>query len=700
MNLKDSFSKQEYDLIVSLLKKEPNQTELALFSAMWSEHCSYKSSKVHLKKFGEISSPDIVAGFGENAGVIDIKQGEKVAFKMESHNHPSYIEPFHGAMTGVGGILRDVFTMNARPIALANYLCFGEKLHPKTSHLLKGVVSGIGGYGNCIGIPMLTGRTIFSSHYNENIIVNALALGYFGPQDSLMTSQTNQAEALIVYAGARTGKDGIHGASMASESFDEQVESKQSTVQIGDPYYGKLLMEGSLEVMNKKLILAAQDMGAAGLTSSSFEMASKGKIGMEIHLDKVPLRDSTMQPEEILLSESQERMLFICLPENYEEVRKVFEKWNLSVCSIGKTTKEKNIKLYWNQKTLTSINPSILTDNAPEYKRPFEKWSFPYKTKDQNKTLTKKDENKNNTLIKILKNPNGSSKEFIYKQYDKTVGSKTAEDCSFPIGILELPHSKRFLGLALGGRPFILDCDSFEGGKDSIIYPALQLSMRGFKPLAVTDCLNFGNPEKKEIMSSFVATIEGMVEAAQSFSTPVISGNVSFYNESGNKNILPTANIGMVGIQEKEKSSWPQNDFKKDEQVYLIHLHQCLMPNVLLSKNKNFYGNLDVKKLFQWSESIRSISSKIKSASVVHSFGLAYTLAKMSFKGISVNVENDLLDPFQTRMYEIVCTTKESKSSFEKTLKSLNLEYSYLGKTQPDIFSYGSQIKLSIKDFN
>ena len=698
LNLKDSFSKQEYNLIVSLLNREPNNIELALFSAMWSEHCSYKSSKVHLKKLGDIQSSDVIAGFGENAGVIDLKKGEKVAFKMESHNHPSYIEPFHGAMTGVGGILRDVFAMNARPIALANYLCFGEKDHPQTPHLVKGVVQGIGGYGNCIGIPMLTGRTLFSSCYNENIIVNALALGYLGPKNSLMTSQTDHVGADIIYVGARTGKDGIHGASMASESFSDQKEKKQSTVQIGDPYYGKLLMEGCLEVMNKKLVLAAQDMGAAGLVSSSFEMASKGPVGMDIHLDQIPLRDSTMQPEEILLSESQERMLLICLPENYKKVKEIFEKWNLSVCKIGQTTENKNVNLYWREKILTSLDPALLTTKAPEYQRPYKKWSFSHQVKDVKNTIPQALVN-NQTLINLLKDSNGNSKEFIYTQYDQTVGGQTAQDCLFPIGITQLPHSRRFLGLALGGRPSILQCDSFEGGKDAIIYPALQLFVRGFQPLALTDCLNFGNPEKEEIMSSFVATIDGMVDAAKNFSIPIISGNVSFYNESRNKNIAPTANIGMVGIQDSPK--WSQIHFKENEQIYLVYLHECLIKHnfhsVFKNQDMSFYGNLNTKKILKWANQIRMLSQKAQSIQIVHSLGLAYTLARMSLNGTGVLIKNDKWHPFQTRLYEIICTTNQP-SIFEKTLQKMQLSYTHLGYTQPNLFSYGSGIKLSIKD--
>ncbi len=655
-----SFPKKEYQQIISLLGKEPNKVELALFSALWSEHCSYKSSKAHLKKFSQIKSPQVLAGFGENAGVIDIGRGEKIAFKMESHNHPSRIEPLHGAMTGVGGILRDIFAMNARPIALANYLCFGEADYPITKHLVNGVVRGIGGYGNSIGIPTITGRTTFHPAYNENILVNALALGVYGPQDNIMKSQTRQSGAYIVYAGARTGRDGIHGASMASESFSNQKEKKQSTVQVGDPFYGKLLMEACLEAM-KKDVLAAQDMGAAGLISSSFEMASKGNMGMTLHLDKAPLRDSSMKPEEILLSESQERMLLICSPENYPQLQKIFQKWSLPTAVLGETTEERKVKLYWKNKLLTSIDPLLLTDKAPELNRPFKKWSFPNRAAvERSKNFKETNQSFEEKLTALLSQKENVSREFIYTQYDQRVGAKTAGDCSFPIGIVQLPYSKRFLGLALGGRPALMQVDAFEGGKDSILYPAIQLALRGFKPLAVTDCLNFGNPEKEEIMSQFVSAVEGMAESARNLSTPVISGNVSFYNESAEKNIIPTPAVGMTGLT--TAVDWPKARFKnKGEHIYLITKHL-----LTLSKDTQcFSGRLNPKEIRQWTQFLLSISSKIKNAKAVGYLGLAYTLSQMTEKGVGAKVQVDL-DPFQTRLYEVIVTvSSDKKEEFE-----------------------------------
>ena len=463
---KYQFSKEEFQRIVSLLGREPLSIEQALFSALWSEHCSYKSSKIHLKKLPN-SSPRVVTSFGENAGVIDLGKGERVAFKMESHNHPSRIVPFHGAMTGVGGILRDIFTMNARPIALAHYLCFGDEKYPITLSLVDGVVRGIGGYGNCIGLPMVTGKTEFHSSYNENILVNALALGVYEPEDVVMTSQIKDVGALVVYVGSRTGRDGIHGASMASESFGEE-KKQQSTVQVGDPFFGKLLMEACLESMKKNLVLTAQDMGAAGLISSSFEMASKGNLGMVLHLDQVPLRDSTLNPEEILLSETQERMLLVCSPQKYPELEKVFNRWKLPIKVIGEVISQREMKLFWKNKELTSIDPHLLTEKAPEWNRPYNKWSFPHQTSQKEKTFSEVSHPKE-TLIQILNSPEGCSKRPLYSQYDQRVGVRTAWDCSDPMGIIQLP-SKRFLSIVLGGRPHLLEKDAFIGGSDSIFF--------------------------------------------------------------------------------------------------------------------------------------------------------------------------------------------------------------------------------------
>lgn len=696
-------SKSEYEKIISLLGKEPSRIELALFSAMWSEHCSYKSSKKHLKKLFS-KSPRVITGFGENAGVIDLYEGERVAFKMESHNHPSKIEPFHGSMTGVGGILRDIFAMNARPIALANYLCFGEKNYHLTKSLLKGVSRGIGGYGNCIGIPTVTGHTEFDPSYNENILVNAFALGVYGPNDKVMTSKNTEVGAWIVYVGAETGRDGIHGASMASESFSEDKENKQSTVQVGDPFYGKLIMEGCLEVMRSDLVLAAQDMGAAGLISSSFEMASKAELGMALNLDKVPLRDSTMTPEDILLSESQERMLLICSPDKYPSIKKTFENIHLPCVVIGEVIENCEVQLQWKGKQIACIDPRILTDKAPEYDRPYEHWSHSNKVDKKEQTCFKVPD-ANSHLLRILKSAQGCSKEFIYNQYDQRVGSSTARDCSFPIGVIRLPFSNRFLGIALGGRSHILKTDAALGGQDSIAYPTIQLACYGFESLAVTDCLNFGNPEKKEIMSEFVASVEGMSEACRAFKSPLISGNVSFYNEFSDQNIIPTTATGLVGLNPKTDGLLPMSYFqKKKEAIYLIYLHQSSvsgMSSQLLGENLCYEGELDLDKINKWLHHLICISNEkeIQSIRMVGKFGLSYTLSRMTIpKGIGAKISSSL-DPFQERLYEIVMTADVSeKKIFENKLQQLSLDYIELGETGSSSLSYNKDIKLDVKD--
>ncbi len=681
-------SNEEYQSIEVLLKHEPSRLELALFSALWSEHCSYKSSLMHLKKL-QFDSTRVVSSMGENAGVIDLGEGEKVAFKVESHNHPSRIMPYHGAATGVGGILRDVFIMNARPIALANYLCFGDPCVPHTAELVDGVVRGIGGYGNCIGIPTITGDTCFHSSYDENILVNALALGYFGPEDLVMTSKATGPGNLLVYAGARTGRDGIHGASMASESFGssaEQMDNK-TCVQIGDPFYGKLLMEACLEVMKKNLVVAAQDMGAAGIVSSSFEMISKGETGMHLYLDKVPLRDSTMTVEDILLSESQERVLLLVKPESYEELKEIFNKWGLSVCVIGEIKKEQQVELFWREKFLLKIDPNVLTKKAPRYERSFQEWQATNKVSDKEQTrvcgtIIKK-ESVQDILFSVLKNINVSSKEFIYNQYDQRVGAKTIKDCSFPVGVLRLPHSGRSLSLCMGGRPHIMRMDSFEGGKDAVYEPAIQLALRGFQPLALTDGLNFGSPEKENIMSQFVACIEGMAIASRSLQTPIVSGNVSFYNETKGEAISPTPVTGMIGLGEviknsKDISSSVMPCDLKEGEVYLLSLHQIFYPGLLAEiymKEKKppvFYGSLDEKLCRDFVQSLYKISKKnpASAARFVGKCGLLTSLARMLMENFTKNSAGSMgmtidtnYDPFQERLYEVILILKDKEVS-------------------------------------
>jgi phosphoribosylformylglycinamidine synthase len=635
-------SMDEFELIKKLLGREPQGIEWALFSALWSEHCSYKSSRVHLKKFA-FKSPRVLQAMGENAGVIDLGSGERVAFKMESHNHPSFIEPYQGAATGVGGILRDIFTMGARPIALANYLCFGDPAAPRMSSLVEGVVSGIAGYGNCVGVPTVTGQTEFDPTYNNNILVNALALGLFVEGEPVVTSPARGVGNLVVYVGAKTGRDGVHGASMASESFGADSASKRPTVQIGDPFYEKLLIESCLEVMQRNLVVAIQDMGAAGLTSSSFEMAAKGGVGLKLHLDRVPLRDSSLGPEEILLSESQERMLLICEPKNLEPVKEVFERWGLDIQVLGEVVKSPEIELLWKNEVICKIDPKILTDHAPMYERVYSAW----KPKHKVNALA---EGRSVSVLDQLETPQGMSRRWIYQQYDQRVGAKTVRDCDDSVAVIRLPTSGRGLGLVLGCRPSVMRMDAQIGGYDAAFYPALELSAKGFEPLALTDCLNFGNPERPEIMSEFVASVEALAEASRLLDSPVISGNVSFYNESKaspvpsavGTNITSTPSTGMVGLR-GDIEAIPQSKFARAGSEVVL----WRMPGVNYELNTRgqileFTGELNPEKISKWLGSVRAFvlvqRAKIQASRACGKFGLGYTLARMCTESLGADV--------------------------------------------------------------
>lgn len=567
-------TQDEYQRAKGLVGRDLKEIEWPLFSALWSEHCSYKSSKNHLKKFSyrNASTPNMD---GENAGVVDLGFGEKIAFKMESHNHPSFIEPVQGAATGVGGILRDIFTMGARPIALANYLCFGDKKADRMSELMKGVVHGISMYGNCVGVPTVTGQTTYHKKYNQNILVNAMAVGYFGEGQKMALAKAQGVGNLVVYVGAKTGRDGVHGASMASASFDEDSESKKPNVQIGDPYYEKLLIEACLEVLKQDLVVAMQDMGAAGLTSSSFEMASHGQVGLSIDLKSVPLRDSSMTAEEILLSESQERMLLICKPENLEKLTAVFHRWNLDATVLGKVLPERKVKLHWGNEILTEIDPDNIVENAPRYDRPYEKWMMAGRVQGALPAPT--------VQLSELKREDCF---WIYNQYDQRVGARTAQDCASPVAFLQLDQTKRGLAIAVGCRPEVMKMDARIGALDAIYYPAFQMALQGAKTLAVTDCLNFGNPQKVKIMSEFVASVDALAEASQKLDAPVISGNVSFYNETLEDNIISTPATGLVGLRESVENLIPTQFVSAYESVLTVS-YNWVQSFVYLNEKKN-----------------------------------------------------------------------------------------------------------------
>lgn len=701
-------SQSEYQKICALLNREPKPIEWPLFSALWSEHCSYKSSKVHLKKFSyrnALTRDDSE----ENAGLVDLGFGEKIIFKMESHNHPSYIEPFQGAATGVGGILRDIFTMGARPIALADYLCFGEVESSEwMKHLEQEVVHGISSYGNCVGVPTVTGFTEYDKSYNQNILVNAMAVGLISEAMPVASSMAQGIGNLVVYVGAKTGKDGVHGAAMASESFDTNNEAKKPNIQIGDPFYEKLLIESCLEVLDKKLVVAMQDMGAAGLTSSSFEMAAKGRVGFDLYLDQVPSRDSTITPEEILLSESQERMLLVCEVKNFAAVKAVFEKWDLEASSIGTINDKKKMRLYWKGDLLTEIDPTLITDSAPRYEREFEKPHAKNKLPLHQLRERHKGREFKPAFHKMLHNSSYASKTWIYEQYDQRVGARTVKDASHTLAVIRLP-SHRDLAISVGCRPAFMRLDTLIGVKDSLLYPALQMAIKGIKPLAVTDCLNFGNPEKKEVMGDFVGCVDIFAELSQMLETPVISGNVSFYNETQGCNITPTPAIGMVGMKEDD-SPIPDCVFKKvGLEVYYVSPVYSLQGVVSMAKNaeilnekNSFAGDLDLNYWAQLIFALRDFTQEARPdvSRVVGAGGLALSLKKMSEIKESLSVEPVSFKAFnkvfnqlengsfliEERLYEFIfAVRKENKSAFEKSLAAFcqrqQLEFNLIGYT-------------------
>ncbi|UIJ46690.1 phosphoribosylformylglycinamidine synthase subunit PurL [Sphingomonas cannabina] len=539
-------SPEEYERVLHAMGREPNLTELGIFSVMWSEHCSYKSSRIHLGKL-PTTGPQVICGPGENAGVVDIGDGQAAIFKMESHNHPSYIEPYQGAATGVGGILRDVFTMGARPVANMNALRFGRPDHPKMRHLIAGVVHGIGGYGNCVGVPTVGGETNFHAAYDGNILVNAMTVGV-AHTDKIFYSAASGVGNPIVYVGSKTGRDGIHGATMASADFSEDSEEKRPTVQVGDPFTEKLLIEACLELMASDAIVAIQDMGAAGLTSSSVEMASKGGVGIELVMDDVPQRETGMTPYEMMLSESQERMLMVLKPGREAEAEAIFRKWELDFAVIGRVTDTGRMVLKWQGETVADIPLGPLADEAPKYDRPWVRTPAPAPLADAPETTDIAGD-----LLKLMGSPDLASRRWIWEQYDHMVGADTVQRPGGDAAVVRVHGTQKGLAIATDCTPRYCFADPVEGGKQAIAETWRNLCAVGAKPLAATDCMNFGNPQRPEIMGQFVGCIEGMAEACRALDFPIVSGNVSLYNESKKDDgtgtaILPTPAIGGVGL--------------------------------------------------------------------------------------------------------------------------------------------------------
>jgi phosphoribosylformylglycinamidine synthase II len=537
------FKPGEYEQIVKHLGREPNFTELGVFSVMWSEHCSYKSSKVWLKRL-PIDGRRVIQGPGENAGIVDIGDGQAVVFKMESHNHPSFIEPYHGAATGVGGIMRDVFTMGARPVAMLNALRFGAPDHPKTRHLVSGVVQGIGDYGNCVGIPTVGGETNFDARYNGNILVNAMCVGLV-QADRIFYSAAAGAGNPVVYVGSKTGRDGIHGATMASAEFDGEAAEKRPTVQVGDPFTEKLVLEACLELMLEDAIIAIQDMGAAGLTSSSVEMAAKGGAGIEIDIAKVPQRETRMTAYEVLLSESQERMLMVLRPGSEHIAERIFRKWELDFAVIGQTTDTGRLVVKHGERSEADIPIPALSDAAPAYERPYEMREAPAEIAPGDVPTP---ESLGKTLKSLIASPDLCSRRWIWEQYDHMVMGDTVQRPGGDAAVIRVEGGCKGLALACDVTPRYCFADPREGGKQAVAETWRNLTATGAEPIAITNCMNFGNPERPQIMGEFAGCIEGMAEACRALEFPVVSGNVSLYNETNGEAILPTPAIGGVGL--------------------------------------------------------------------------------------------------------------------------------------------------------
>jgi len=631
-------SPEEYQRVVRALGRAPNLVELGIFSVMWSEHCSYKSSRIHLKKL-PTSGARVIQGPGENAGVVDIGDGQAAVFKMESHNHPSYIEPYQGAATGVGGILRDVFTMGARPVANLNALRFGRPDHPRTRHLVAGVVAGIGGYGNCVGVPTVGGEVGFHPAYDGNILVNAMTVG-IARTDKIFYSAASGVGNPIVYVGSRTGRDGIHGATMASAEFDEDSEEKRPTVQVGDPFTEKLLIEACLELMASDAIVAIQDMGAAGLTSSSVEMASKGGVGIRLVMDKVPRREAGMTPYEMMLSESQERMLMVLRPGREAEAEAIFRKWELDFAVIGEVTDTGRMVLEWQGAVVADIPLAPLADDAPCYDRPWLRADPPAPLADAPES-----DDPGADLARLLGSSDLASRRWVWEQYDQKVGGDTVQPPGGDAAVVRVHGTGKALAITTDCTPRYCFADPVEGGKQAIAEAWRNLCAVGATPLAATDCMNFGNPERPEIMGQFVGCIEGMAEACAALDFPIVSGNVSLYNETraedgGSRAILPTPAIGGVGLIADWTKSARIAFASEGDDIWLIgadpaHLGQSLWLREIAGREEGPPPPVDLAAERKAGEAVRDLIAR-ELVSAVHDIsdgGLLVALAEMALAG-------------------------------------------------------------------
>ncbi|MSN96535.1 phosphoribosylformylglycinamidine synthase subunit PurL [Campylobacter sp. FMV-PI01] len=705
-------SNKEYENILEILGREPNLLELGIFSAMWSEHCSYKSSKKYLNGF-PTKAPWVIQGPGENAGVIDIGGDMAAVFKMESHNHPSFIEPFEGAATGVGGILRDIFTMGARVEANLNSLRFGEirgddKINSYQRYLLKGVVKGISHYGNCMGIPTIAGECSFDESFNGNILVNAFALGVV-KKDEIFYAKAEGVGNLVIYVGSKTGRDGLGGAVMASDSFNDENKSLRPTVQVGDPFAEKLLMEACLELFKRDLIIGIQDMGAAGLTSSSFEMAGKSRSGMKLHLDKVPMREIGMTPYDLMLSESQERMLICAKKGSFEEIKKIFDKYDLDAEIIGEVTNNGNMELYWNGELVGDIPISPLSQKAPILDRPVKKPSYLDEISSLNLCGCGASEISNNdAFLKIMSDPNVLNKRFIYDQYDANIGTNTIKQPGLlGAGVIRVKQNSVAIAIASECNTRMNYINPKIGASLAVATSGRKVAMTGATPLAITDCLNYGNPENEEVMWQFKEGCEGIKEACKELNTPVVSGNVSLYNETDGVSIQPTPGIVSVGVNKNFKNSLGSIFTKNGVSVYLIGKTKgvfagSLYQKVLYGKIGGTLPNINFKEeRALWDFVIsQNLDRNLEFANSVGIGGVAITLAKMAamsnlggYFRMEVEDDRDIFDESFSRA--IVGVVNEE--NFKQNAKKFGLEIQKLGEVGRENFKI-NEVEISLKN--
>ena len=679
----------EYDLIISIINRVPTFTELGIFSAMWNEHCSYKSSKKWLRTL-PVEGPQVICGPGENAGIVDIGDEQALVFKMESHNHPSYIEPYQGAATGVGGILRDVFTMGARPIAVMNSLSFGEPSHYKTHQLVNGVVSGIGGYGNCFGVPTVGGETRFDSSYNGNCLVNAFAAGLVD-KNKIFYSAASGIGMPVVYLGAKTGRDGVGGATMASAEFDDQIEEKRPTVQVGDPFTEKRLMEACLELMQTGAVISIQDMGAAGLTCSAVEMGDKGNLGISLDLEKVPTREPNMSAYEMMLSESQERMLMVLDPEKENIAKHIFDKWDLDFAIVGETISDDRFLIKLDGVVKADLPLKALAGNAPEYDRPWSEGPPVEELKDVVEI------NAIDGLKALISSANYSSKSWIYEQYDSQVMADTIERPGFGAGIVRVHGTEKSIAFTSDVTPRYVRANPFEGGKQAVAEAFRNLISVGARPLASTDNLNFGNPEKPEVMGQFVQAVKGISDAVRELNMPIVSGNVSLYNETDGVSINPTPTIGAIGLISAAETPINGKAYEGNMAVLIGetkgHLGQTALLQEVFNRSDGDAPKINLETEKKHGNFILTNRNLINACTDLSDGGLAlaaFELAHRSEIGFEIYEESTafLFGEDQAR-YLIACEFDQAESLFVEAGKQ-NIPIQTVGSFKGDTIIFGN----------